>query len=1406
MRLVIAIMSLLALAQLAGAQETKPIPEPVVPVYTKLKDLHLKTPLVSAGKPVITIVAPAPYQAEGKAIQAAIQKLTDAVVPIIEEAHLPLTGNLICLGNRSTNRTISGLYDRGYTFLDLKYPGPGGYVVRSLHNPFGDGRNVLFVGGSDAAGVKTATEAFAAAVGRGLRAAPGELSLGYLCNIKLSPAYTVPSDLKQVEIWEASRMYGSSGYFGWNMVSKNMALYYMTGDEKYLKEFLRLGFPDKAAIKEIEDYDGERIENKNDPLAGPYHYSAHMMIEMWDLIEESPSFTDEQRLKITNALARQLPHRVVEGVYNATTPRQHVGDRHGDWSAFSLYALGRYFNKDYPSAVWQHCLDASDRYFDTLKRTYWMAGNNDHLFWFTSYYDPMLNYLLFSGRRDADMLANLRRGLESQEILSTGLDTDWGTNASSLSMLGKAAHILGDGRWLWYRERTNLNLECFRLGQSFWADGALPVKQPTDLAGKWLIHWMPEGMWKARNTGLPQNQSFRWGSYRSEIGPGGDYILLDGYNGAGRNPYHTFDILELRLGGATLLKGYHNQVLSSADGMVEPEVAMDGALLHQDVVGQTAAAVAEVPKLPFATWRRSLAQRVGRYAVIADDLTFRTNSDNIKLETSWEMPGATWLPALQAMRTRAYTSNATPPGWLSFRAIEQSNTCGPGTAADLLSRLGSLDMLLLKAPGPGAWVEMPFEIKQPLTGEVFADLLNYEDRGIVRLSLDGQPVGEEIDHYSPSVATQRVSLGKHDLTAGTHRLRLEIVGKRAAAKRCYAGLLGVRIQPEGTASAVPQVVYELRSSEPLDVTPGAVTNMVWRGSATNGQRRTFFHLLGQNAAASDDALACLRLADNAAALAVPEAGIACSGQYGGLQGDLVILTEKSLYGHNLKQAGLTGGAGILPVNLLSSDQPIDVDWDFQSGTLVILNPQPTAVTVALQSSAISLNGKAITAKTANGLCTLNLAAGRQQITGATPSTAALKPLTAALSAEVQQARAARQTQLAASAGKPTVSATEMKAIGKASLGGSPVATAIIPSPDGDRLCLATGKTAVIFDAAGKELRRLTTEGDIRVLRWWAAPKLLLVGCADEKVIAFDEAGQKQWEFTSVMDKAVYEAGKQYWFKSAYPGIYGLYSGAFDGGKNRAFVGSACTLEILDEQGQLVKRLPVFWGPGRQFLMVDAEDGTKNLLVGRWHNDGVAFAKVNSGKMADIGHGYDGVPAGHTFVGGWDCMNRYDNFLTDLEGDGQREVVSAINGTWNRVTVYSETGQPLHNAQFGPGLSEARANLRMMDVGDLNGDGKQEIIVGLAGGLLDVLDARCQKLWAKQLPSPPTVVRLLKAATGNWLCVGCEDGTVLAVDAKGQITRSGKAGGKPQDLQVLQTPQGETAVMTTDKGEITLFGR
>ncbi len=114
-------------------------------------------------------------------------------------------------------------------------------------------------------------------------------------------------------------------------------------------------------------------------------------------------------------------------------------------------------------------------------------------------------------------------------------------------------------------------------------------------------------------------------------------------------------------------------------------------------------------------------------------------------------------------------------------------------------------------------------------------------------------------------------------------------------------------------------------------------------------------------------------------------------------------------------------------------------------------------------------------------------------------------------------------------------------------------------------------------------------------------------------------------------------------------------------------------------------------------------------------------------------------------------------------------------------------------------------MRMMDVGNITGDEKPEIVVGIASGLVVVLDGQAKKLWAKELSSPPTVVKVIKETGGkSWLCVGSEDGTVTALDGNGNIIKQGKVNGRPVDLQVIQTPSGALALMITDRGEVKGF--
>src|SRR5690606_20007436 len=189
--------------------------------------------------------------------------------PIVADTQIkvPLEGNVILLGNRSTNAAIRTLYDRFFALTDLKYPGAGGHEVRSVHNPFGNGFNAILVGGSDDAGVTSGAGVLAARL-RAATGGQGALSVGHLMEIKLGAGVTPPRELKDFQIWEASKGYNSSGYFGWNSISKRLAMYYMTGVAFHAREALRLAFPDEKIKEELARVDGEFFENTDDPLAG----------------------------------------------------------------------------------------------------------------------------------------------------------------------------------------------------------------------------------------------------------------------------------------------------------------------------------------------------------------------------------------------------------------------------------------------------------------------------------------------------------------------------------------------------------------------------------------------------------------------------------------------------------------------------------------------------------------------------------------------------------------------------------------------------------------------------------------------------------------------------------------------------------------------------------------------------------------------------------------------------------------------------------------------------------------------------------------------------------------------------------------------------------------------------------
>jgi hypothetical protein len=1377
----------------------------VVPEIAALKDLHLTTRLVEDGRATVALVAPVSkvYDGQAEAILGAIKDLTGVRPPLIRdnapEAAIPLTGNVILLGNRSTNALIGKLYEKYYTLLDLKYPGPEGHVVRTLHNPFGKGHNAVFVGGSDLKGVERATDVFIAKLREAGQAASGGLAIGRLMEIQLGQGVDVPNDLRVFEIWEGSAGYGASGYFGWNSISKRMAMYYMTGDEFHAREALRLAFPDDQAKQEISDIDGERIENKDDPLGGPYHYNAHMMILFWDLVEESPVFTDEDRLRVTQAFARQLNHHGIRNAYvgpYAPTPA-HVGSRHGQWTAISLYCLGRYFAKDYDHPVWPVCEDNGQLHFKSLHAHAWVSGENDNLYWYSTAVAPIFTYMALTGDRvplENGVLATLLRG---QETLASGRQPDWALTYASLGFLHKAAHITQDGRWLGYRERTGVNTDVFRLGQSYWPDESLKPLLPVDLVNTWQVNPLPEPMWRWRNNGFPLDESYLFMSYRSAADASGDFILLDGFNGASRNPYHTHAVLELRHDGLTILEGYLNQVLTRADGLVEKQIAMNAALKHHQVLGGTVSAIGEVPDAAYVNWQRALVHRVGKYTIFADRLQSRADADNLEVQILWQSKQGTWradpdVDSRMFLDRVAGPSNL-PSGWKTFRAQGSDYATRPGGPDDVIEVVGCL---LLRAREVGAWLEMPFELEEAVQGEVFVDLLNYVDRGEVRIAMDGEVLVDSFQHYSANVENASVPLGNRALAAGTHRLRVEATGKHDTSGTCYVAIVGVTIKPD--AAPEPRVPVVCTSRDVDTTLEGATATMTWVGPVREGDERFFFSVVTARPEGAGK-VDCVQLGPNDAAVLLDEPMMVSwqTGEEASGQG-LKVMAGDHLY---CKDALAVGGL------VTDASNPIEATWDFASGVMDVVVEEETVITLAVTSpQSLKLDGEPVPASVQEEGVTLTVPAGRHAITSANPSAGALDAYRIRNKAALEEGRQQRAKLRSETAQAPSLPSLPERA--SVSFDAPIADLKATPSDAGPLLCAVEGNTIHVLDLTGKEVRTLQADGPIRMVRWWNEQKLLLAGCADEKVIAFDAAGERKWVFVSEMDPAVFRAAKTYWFKSAsgHEGIHGLHTGVFLDGKSQAFVGSACTLEILDENGALMKRMPQFWGKVATMRIIPGNDGSLDLLTARKYNGTHRVGMVNNVTLNPDVRRFNSVPAGHTFVGGWSSMNRHHLFFEDFDGDGVKELMSEINGTWNRVTVWDTGGTAKYDVSFGPGKRIPYKNIRDIDIADLDADGLPEIVVATSSGLIVALEGTCQKIWAKRLGSPLGVMNCVTPDGGPpSIIAACDDGQIVVLDREGTITHTAEVAGVPTCILPVTDADGKTLVaFGTKTGQVRMF--
>ncbi|PIZ44901.1 MAG: hypothetical protein COY42_13195 [Armatimonadetes bacterium CG_4_10_14_0_8_um_filter_66_14] len=312
---------------------------------TTPKGRYPDTVLSADGLPKAVIVHPddAVHQALAKTLAEVIRVAGGANLPTATQAPNEST-NLILLGNLSNNPAVVPLYGQHYCATDDLYPGKGGYVLRTIHDPWGTGKNAILLGGSDAAGVRRAVEEFAKLLKPGkqlvvpptFKRVPGEELQRKLPWLTTPPGKDYVA--KQIEAATDALAAGAhTGLFG--MIAGQGERYLWTGFDEYAQAFVQL------VLKANEHY-----LTKPSTYGGPWgmdsDFTAYRVFPGWDAVEESPNVTDAQRLQVTKVLGQWIAEAVAPktpGLGRA----ERVRHNHQTFPSLGCYFAGAYFEKYY---------------------------------------------------------------------------------------------------------------------------------------------------------------------------------------------------------------------------------------------------------------------------------------------------------------------------------------------------------------------------------------------------------------------------------------------------------------------------------------------------------------------------------------------------------------------------------------------------------------------------------------------------------------------------------------------------------------------------------------------------------------------------------------------------------------------------------------------------------------------------------------------------------------------------------------------------------------------------------------------------------------------------------------------------------------------------------------------------
>jgi len=607
----------------------------------KPKPLFLDTPLVKDGAANAVILCPegAEWQQVASDLQAAVAEKLNVTLPIQDATQITDEAmrdtQIIALGAISNNRRLLYLYSHQYTYADDYYPGPDGYVVQSIHDPWGTGNNVLLIGASTPAGATAGVEPLLAAVSDAGVAGPVfDVKLtgtalerhGGLLTREPDAAYQ-ESQHRAAE--SALEKGAHTGLFG--QIARAGSSYAQTRKDGYAELFAWL------VRRAKEHYDTDPTT-----FGGPWgmdsDFQIHAVMPMWDQVEESPALSDEDRLAVSKILFQWVSEVGVSSA-QSVVGNERVRHNHQTFPALGLLFAGDYFSKHYNAIEAKRWIEISDAAFQFQAKAFKPYEDCNGYQWLTLYHT--MRYALAKPDFSFFENGNARR-CSDYAVLSMdnlGYSVTYGDTGafvgwwSEMPFLRGALWYYQDARYAWVLDKKVAVSGRFNLGEyTIDFDG----QRPDDLVGSnaWPVDPYYYRSWGGADR-VPEENAVDKVVFRNGFDPDDQYMLLDGLSNGGHKHLDGNSISRWSENGRIWLADadyilslpkYHNGVLILKDGQSAP-IPDFVELEHIVDLPSFGASTTTYRDYAGVDWHRNILWLKDKYFVVADRMVAKEDGD-----------------------------------------------------------------------------------------------------------------------------------------------------------------------------------------------------------------------------------------------------------------------------------------------------------------------------------------------------------------------------------------------------------------------------------------------------------------------------------------------------------------------------------------------------------------------------------------------------------------------------------------------------------------------------------------------------------------------------------------------------------------------------------------------------------